>query len=158
MGLYRTHVLPRLINLAMGSPRIAELLWRDALVTAAIQREWIVSLGQRHALERTGHLLCETFLRLEAAGLASGSICEFPITQAELADATGLSAVHVNRTLQELRSTGLVSLANRTLTIHDMGALMRAALFNPSYLHLGRTTTDPTEPEGPAKRGGTDRD
>jgi CRP-like cAMP-binding protein len=129
-----------------SSPRIAELLWRDALVTAAIQREWIVSLGQRHALERTGHLLCETFLRLDAAGLASGSSCEFPITQAELADATGLSAVHVNRTLQELRSTGLVSLANRTLTIHDMAALMRASLFNPSYLHLRREATDRSEP------------
>ena len=121
-----------------GRPRITEALRWDAVVTAAIQREWTVSLGQRHAPERMAHLLCEVFLRLGAAGLARGMSCEIPLTQAELADATGLSAVHVNRTLQELRSAGLISLANRTLTIHDLDALKRAALFNPNYLHLDR--------------------
>ena len=132
----------------LARPRVAEALLWDALVTAAIQREWIVNLGQRHALERTAHLLCEVFLRLRVAGRASGTSCEFPVTQAELADATGLSAVHVNRTLQELRSMRLITLAGRTLTIHDMDALMQAALFNPNYLHLergGLTRADPPE-------------
>jgi CRP-like cAMP-binding protein len=119
-------------------PRITQALWWDTLVTVAIQREWTVNLGQREALERTAHLLCELFLRLRVAGLASGTSCEFPVTQADLADAIGLSPVHVNRTLQKLRVAGLISLSGRTLTIHDLEELKRVALFSANYLHLDR--------------------
>lgn len=121
-----------------GHPRIAQALWWDALVTMAIQREWTVSLGQRDALERIAHLLCELFIRLRTAGLNRGKSCDFPITQAELADATGMSAVHVNRTLQELRSLKLINLSGRVLTIIDLPRLMGVAMFNPNYLHLER--------------------
>lgn len=117
-------------------PCIIRALWCDALITAAIQREWTVNLGQRNATERTAHLLCELFLRLRAVELTYGNSCEFPVTQAELADATGLTAVHVNRTLQELRSAGLIELKSRQLVIPDLSALMRVALFNQNYLHL----------------------
>jgi CRP-like cAMP-binding protein len=125
-------------QLMASSTRIAQALWWDSLVAAAIQREWTVSLGQRDAFERVAHLFCELFLRLESAGLTDGWRCDFPLTQTELGEATGLSAVHVNRTLQELRSAELIMLKDRVLTILDFEALRRAAMFNPAYLHLDR--------------------
>lgn len=117
-------------------PRITQALWWDTLVTAAIQREWTVNLGQRDAVERLGHLLCEIFLRLRSVGLAEGETCPFPITQNDLGDAMGISNVHVNRTLQALRGAGLVELKSRRLTIPNLPALQAASLFNPNYLHL----------------------
>jgi CRP-like cAMP-binding protein len=120
-----------------GHARITQALWWDSLVTIAIQREWTVNLGQRDALERVAHLFCEIFVRLRSAGLTRGKSCSFPITQTELADATGMSAVHVNRTLQELRNMKLINLSNRILTIPDLPRLMQAGLFTPNYLHLG---------------------
>jgi DNA-binding IclR family transcriptional regulator len=78
------------------------------------------------------------FLRLRAVGLTDGNSCHFPLTQVDLADATGLTAVHVNRTLQELRRDGLVELQSKMLTIPDFKALQSAAMFNDNYLHLNR--------------------
>jgi len=121
-----------------GHPRITQALWWEALVNIAIQREWTVNIGQRNALERVGHLLCELFIRLRATGLTSENGCDFPITQADLAAATGLSVVHVNRTLQELRHAGLIVLHGKHLSIPDFPALMKVSLFNPNYLHLDR--------------------
>ncbi len=121
-----------------GHARVTQALWWDALVTMAIQREWTVNLGQRDALERVAHLLCEIFIRIRTAGLSRGKSCDFPITQAELADATGMSTVHVNRTLQELRSLKLINLAGRVLTIMDLPRLMQVGMFTPNYLHLDR--------------------
>ena len=117
-------------------PRLMEALRWNTAVAAATQREWIVSLGQRDAFERVGHLLCELFMRLQSVGLAQDGTCELPVVQTDLADATGLSAVHVNRTLQELRSAGLIVLKGRTLHIPNLAALQEASLFNPAYLHL----------------------
>lgn len=128
----------RIEEMTLGHPRITQALWWDTLVGAATQREWTVNLGQRTAFERIGHLLCELFLRLRAVGLTDGEACEFPLTQAEIADATGLSTVHVNRTLQELRAAGLVVLKGKVLTLPRLDALMGACLFNPNYLHLDR--------------------
>jgi CRP-like cAMP-binding protein len=116
-------------------PRLSKALRWERLVTAAIQREWTVSLGQRSAFERVAHLLCELFLRLHAVGLVEANRCELPPTQAELAEATGLSAVQVNRTLQELRRQGLILLRGRELAIPNLKALQSAAQFNPNYLH-----------------------
>jgi hypothetical protein len=84
------------------------------------------------------HLFCELFLRLRAVGRTSGNSCELPVTQAELADTLGLSTVHVNRTLQDLRAENLIILRGKVLTIPDLDALQRAAMFNPNYLHLQR--------------------
>lgn len=119
-------------------PRITQALWWDALVNMAIQREWTVNLGQRVALERVAHLLCELFFRLRSAGLTDGESCGFPLTQGELADATGMSTVHINRTLQELRALKLITLSNRVLSIHDLDRLMHVGMFNANYLHLDR--------------------
>jgi CRP-like cAMP-binding protein len=71
-------------------------------------------------------------------GLADNDTCELPVTQVDLGETVGLSSVHVNRTLQELRASGLITLRDRTLIIHDLDALQNIALFNPGYLHLGR--------------------
>lgn len=122
--------------LMLAHPRVTQALWWESLVAAATQREWSVNLGQRDALERMAHLFCELFLRLKTVGLAAGNSVELPLTQSELAEATGLSAVHVNRTLQELRTRGLIILRDRTLTIPSFAALRDAGLFNDNYLHL----------------------
>lgn len=123
-------------QLTSAHPSLAQALWRETLVTASIQREWTVNLGQRIAYERVAHLLCEVFLRLRTVGLTNGTTCAFPLTQADMADATGLSVVHVNRTVQELRAAGLIVLRDKSLTVNDLQALQDAALFNPNYLHL----------------------
>jgi len=116
-------------------PALSRALWMESLVVAAIQREWTVSLGQRTARERIAHLFCEIFERLETVELAEGDRCEMPLTQIDLGEATGMTAVHVNRTLQELRREGLIVLNNRILTIPDRQALMTVGMFNPTYLH-----------------------
>ncbi|MBU6464468.1 MAG: Crp/Fnr family transcriptional regulator [Bradyrhizobium sp.] len=125
-------------EISAGYPRIATALWWETLVNAAIQREWTMNLGQRTASERMAHLLCEIFFRLRLAGLTEGLTCEFPLTQADLADATGLSKVHVNRTLQELRAADLVILRGKVLTVPCLERLMSSGLFNPNYLHMDR--------------------
>ncbi|WP_376091664.1 Crp/Fnr family transcriptional regulator [Roseomonas sp. CCTCC AB2023176] len=132
--------LPRttLDDLTACHPRVGQALWWETLVAHAIHREWIVSLGQRDAAERIGHLLCELLLRLRSVGLTRGDTCDIPLTQADLGDAMGLSTVHVNRTLQYLRGAGLITLKGGVLTIPDLCALMDASLFNPTYLHLHR--------------------
>jgi CRP-like cAMP-binding protein len=114
---------------------LAEAFWCETLSNAAIQREWTMNLGRRDAFERVAHLLCELIERLRPVGLWDGNSCAFPVTQLDLADATGLSVVHVNRTLQELRSSRLIVLRDRILTVNDLDALKGAALFNPDYLH-----------------------
>jgi CRP-like cAMP-binding protein len=117
-------------------PRLWQALWWESMVSSAIQREWTVNLGQRDAFERVAHLLCELFMRLEAAGLTQGDSSDFPLTQTDLGDATGLSTVHVNRTLRGLREAGLIALRGHRLRIFDMAALRRHAMFNANYLHL----------------------
>ncbi len=136
----RLATVPReiLLDTMDRHPRITRALWWESLVNAAIQREWTVNIGRRTALERLAHLFCELFLRLRAVGLAEGSTCPFPLTQLELADATGLTNVHVNRTLKEMRNAGLIVLKSRQLTVPNLAALQKAALFNPNYLHLER--------------------
>jgi CRP-like cAMP-binding protein len=118
------------------SPRLARAIWWNDLVNAAIAREWITSIGQRSAYERIAHLFCEMYVRLGAVGLCRDDSCDWPLTQNDLADATGLTAVHVNRTLQDLRGRGLVELRGKRLTIPDFAALAKVAMFDPAYLHL----------------------
>jgi CRP-like cAMP-binding protein len=117
-------------------PRIAQAFWWHELVNASIQREWLLNLGQRSAYERLGHLLVEIFFRMRTVGLADSDSCEFPLTQNDLADATGLTSVHVNRTLQDLRRQGLVELDRKRLRLPNLQAVMNASGFNPNYLHL----------------------
>jgi len=116
-------------------PALGRVLWWDTLIDAAIFREWMVNVGRRSAYQRIAHLLCELVTRMHTAGLAKDYTCDLPITQTELADATGLSTVHVNRTLQELRGKGLIELQNGTFLALDWARLKEAAGFDPAYLH-----------------------
>jgi len=117
-------------------PRMTQALSWHELVTAAVQREWTLNLGQRSAYERLAHLLVELYLRLATVGRAYDGRCDFPLTQNDLADATGLTSVHVNRTLQELRGDGLIELERKQLHILDLPRIMEVSMFNPNYLHL----------------------
>ena len=119
-------------------PRITQALWWHELVAMAVQREWTLNVGQRTAIERIAHLFVELFLRLKAVGLTRRDSCDFPMTQTDIAEATGLTAVHVNRTLQQLRRDGLIQLERKELTILDLDRLKDVAMFNPNYLHLNR--------------------
>ncbi|WP_238296036.1 Crp/Fnr family transcriptional regulator [Methylobacterium soli] len=117
-------------------PGIAAAFWRDTLVDAAIFREWMVGMGRKSAFGRIAHLFCEMYLKLEAVGLAGEHRCRLPITQIDLGDALGLSNVHVNRVLQEMRGKGLITLRSNTLVIEAWDDLIRAGEFDPTYLHL----------------------
>jgi CRP-like cAMP-binding protein len=128
----------RFESLLSSHRSLAEAFWRETLVSNAVQREWAINLGRRAALERVAHLFCEIFERLRPVGMVDGNSCMMPVTQMDLADATGLSVVHLNRTLQELRASGLIVLRERTLTISDLDALKAAALYSPSYLQFYR--------------------
>jgi CRP-like cAMP-binding protein len=124
--------------LIQGRPRIAHAFWRETLIDAAIFREWIVGLGRRNAYQHMAHLFCELRMRVSAVGLLEDESFELPVTQSDLADASGLSPVHVNRTLMDLRKANLVSFRSSRLTIHDWEGLQRAAHFDPRYLHQQR--------------------
>jgi CRP-like cAMP-binding protein len=115
--------------------RVGDALRWQQLVSLAIQREWTMNMGQRLARERLAHLFCELFERLQSVGLAAPNRCELPVTQNDLADAMGLTAVHINRTLQQLRASGAISLSSRMLTIADFDLLKNIAMFTPDYLH-----------------------
>jgi len=130
-------------RLTQQHPHIAEAFWRETLIDAAIFREWIVNLGSREAYSRIAHLFCEIFLKLKAVGLTHGHSFDFPVTQAKIADATGLSDVHVNRSLMKLRADGLIAIERGRCTIPDMGRLEEAAMFDPTYLHLKELAPSP---------------
>ncbi len=117
-------------------PRIADVFWRDTLIDAAVFREWMAGIGRRSAFARIAHLFCELFLRYKATGLTNGNSFNLPVTQSEIGDALGLSTVHVNRVLQELRGNGLITLRGGFLTVLDWDGLREAGEFDPAYLHL----------------------
>ncbi|WP_262273537.1 Crp/Fnr family transcriptional regulator [Microvirga yunnanensis] len=119
-------------------PGLGAVLWRDTLIDAAMFRAWMIGIGRRSAYQRIAHLLCELQMRLRAVGLAGEHGYDLPVTQNELGDALGLSTVHVNRVLQDLRSEGLIVLRGGTLHIPDWEALQAAGDFDSAYLHLKR--------------------
>ena len=118
-------------------PGIAQALWRDTMVDASIFREWILNVGQRDAHQRISHLLCEIALRQEETGIGGNPHYEWPFTQEHIGDATGLTSVHVNRTLQRMRGEGLISTGKQSLTIADWEGLRAAGDFQSGYLHQG---------------------
>jgi CRP-like cAMP-binding protein len=117
-------------------PNLAALLWRNTLIDAGIFREWMIGMGRRSAFERIAHLFCEMYLKLQAVGLAGDYRCPMPITQVDLADALGLTSVHVNRVLKEMRGQTLITLRSSTLVIEAWDELLSVSEFDPTYLHL----------------------
>src|SRR3954453_5652120 len=123
-------------DLTRRCPRISDAFWRDTLIDAAVFREWMVCLGRREAYGHMAHLLCELYVRLRSVGLTNGNGYAFPLTQAEFGDALGLSTVHVNRTLQDLRGEGLITLRNGLGPGLGWGRPQGAGEFGPTFLHL----------------------
>lgn len=119
-------------------PHLTRMFWLSTVVDGAIQRAWITCLGRRSAIQHLAHLICEVYLRLEIVGLAADGKFEFPVTQAEIGDMLGLSNVHVNRTLQDLRASGLMQWRGSTVQIDDFEKLSAFAEFDPLYLNLVR--------------------
>ena len=130
-------VIPRsaIMGLATSSPAIRTAMWIDTLLDASIFREWVVNVGRRDSRARIAHLLCELVFRLKKIGAGDGGAYDFPLTQEQLADATGLTAVHTNRTLQSLRKDGLIQLSARSLSVLDWERLKEVADFDELYLH-----------------------
>lgn len=118
------------------SPVLTELLWRSTLIDAAINREWLLSIGARNAAVRIAHLLCEMQIRLERIGRADTKGFALPMTQIDLADAVGLTPVHTNRMLRELRERGLAEFRDQHVRIFDLDELHAFAEFDPNYLYL----------------------
>lgn len=118
-------------------PHLTRMLWLMTLLDSAIHREWIVAMGRRSALEQMAHLLCEIFTRLSTVGLGNPNReLILPINQTELGDTLGLSTVHVNRTLQQLRAEKLIVWQGQAVRILDWDRLARVAQFDDAYLHL----------------------
>jgi CRP-like cAMP-binding protein len=124
----------RVKALIHDDPRISEVISREMAREAAILQEWLLGLGRRSASSRIAHLICELVVRTSRHG--HGETHHFPLTQVELADAVGLSVVHVNRVLQTLRADGLIRLSRARLQIGDWNRLAEVAGFDPAYLRL----------------------
>jgi CRP-like cAMP-binding protein len=123
--------------LAFERPNVGMAMWFDTLVDASVFREWIANVGRRDAHTRIAHLLCEFSLRLKVAGLGEATNYELPMSQEQIADCTGLTSVHVNRTLKKLETENLISRrGSRSVTIGDWNKLAHAGDFDSTYLHL----------------------
>jgi CRP-like cAMP-binding protein len=117
-------------------PHLTRLLWLSTLIDGAIHREWLTTMGRLSATAQMAHFICELFLRLRAVERAEGDTIQLPLTQAELGDTLGLSTVHVNRVLQELRKEGLIRWQGDALTILDWKRLEEVGEFTSTYLNL----------------------
>jgi CRP-like cAMP-binding protein len=130
-------------ELAFAMPNVGMAMWYDTLVDASIFREWIANIARRNAAARIAHLLCEFGVRLEAAGLGAKLAYELPMTQEQLADCTGLTSVHVNRTLKLLEAAGDITRSVRHVAIADWQKISATGDFQSEYLHLRNPTLQP---------------
>jgi CRP-like cAMP-binding protein len=128
----------RLRDITERYPHLGRIFWFNSNMDAAITRELALSLGQRTALGRMAHLFCELYVRLDVVGRVDGSAYDFPLTQREVSECLGLTVVHANRTLQELRRRRLVEFEKGKLTILDRRGLEAVAEFDPAYLYINR--------------------
>jgi CRP-like cAMP-binding protein len=128
--------------LAVNRPAIGRAMWIDALIDASIFREWVVNVGRRDARTRIAHLLCEFAVRMHAAGLTEPNGYELPMTQEQIGDATGLTSVHVNRTLKSLAEDGIITRNGRYIGFADWNRIRSAADFSDLYLHIDQTVNE----------------
>jgi CRP-like cAMP-binding protein len=124
----------KLFEIVEKHPRIGSALWADTMIEAAIYRQWLTNVGRCSAYTRIAHLLCELSTRLEVVSPTKTNSWTLPMSQTDIGDAMGLSTVHVNRTLQQLRAEGLIRLHSHVLEVRDWERLRAAAEFDPSYL------------------------
>ena len=125
-----------LSDMMQASATLSRALQRETLVDAAIFREWILNIGTRQAVARVAHLLCELTMRMQVVGLARDRSFNLPMSQADIGEATGISSVHANRVIQELRARQAIEWRSKALKILDWQMLVSLADFSPSYLHL----------------------
>jgi CRP-like cAMP-binding protein len=130
-------------DIAYSHPAIGRAMLLDTLVDGSIFREWIANVGRRDARSRVAHLLCEFAVRLQAAGESAPHTYRLPMTQEQLADATGLTSVHVNRMIQSLRRDQLISTDRRSVTIENWEGLVTAGDFSTAYLHTESVESSP---------------
>lgn len=123
-------------GISIDFPHLTRLLWLLTLIDAAIFRQWLVASGHLPAVGQIGHFFCELYVRLALIGLADGFAFDLPISQADLGDSMGLSAVHVNRCLKNLRETGLLEWNGGLAVIRDWDALQEIAEFDAAYLNI----------------------
>jgi len=137
LGPSEVALVPRsaILSLRETRPAIGLAMWTETLIDSSIFREWVVNVGRRDSKARIAHLLCELAVRLDRISGAKGGAYDFPLTQEQLADATGLTPVHTNRTLQTLRKNGLIELNGRSLKVLDWAGLREAGDFDELYLH-----------------------
>ena len=128
----------RLRAITEQHPHLTRVYWFATNLDAAIHREWELSLGRRSALSRLAHLFCELHVRLGLVGLADDTGYDLQLTQTDLAECLGLTAVHVNRTLKELRKQDLVEFRGGRVALTNLAGLRRVAEFDPNYLYLDR--------------------
>lgn len=124
-----------IVEVAAQFPMIGCAFARQAMVEVSIAREWILNLGRRSARQRVSHFICEMASLQKAAHLSEGPSFVWPLTQDQIADTTGMTTVHVNRTIQALRRDGIISIDRQTLTIRDWNLLRREGDFRAAYLH-----------------------
>ncbi|AZN70627.1 Crp/Fnr family transcriptional regulator [Georhizobium profundi] len=125
-------------ELTETEPHLSRLLWLSTLIDAAVHRRWLVTSGRLSASAQLAHLLCEIFLRLQVVELVDGNRFSFPISQVELSDALGLSTVHMNRTIRDLREHELVSWKGSEVTILNWDRLAEHGDFDAAYLNIGQ--------------------
>jgi CRP-like cAMP-binding protein len=126
-------------RLTVRSRELTRTLWISTTVDAAVHRTWVTLLGGADAYRRTAHLICELYVRMNLVGRVVRDSFNFDVTQADLGDTLGMSTVHMNRTLMQLREDALVTLKKGTVTVHDLQRLKEAAAFDPAYLNIRET-------------------
>ena len=142
-----------MMDLLLNRPGIALAFWWNTLQDEGVLRERIIDEGRRDAYSRIAFLIYEILLRLRAVGVMDDQHFEFPITQTDLADATGLTPVHVNRMLQRLREEKLIAVEGKRWTVLDPAGLRKAAQFEANYLHLDRAKDEPDSEAGKRLKG-----
>lgn len=146
-----------LLSIAEKHPRIQQALFYEELTRHAITREWVLLLGQRKAAERLAYLIFETYARLRAMGMVTGQSFELPITQADLADIVGMSKVHLNRTLQQMRKSNLVIWSGTHVELPDPAALARVAQFDQGFEKMAQEFRDRARAHAPAEQPAEER-
>ena len=124
----------RLLEVLKHHPHLGRLLWLSTLIDAAIHRQWIVSMGVRSAASRLAHLFCEIQVRLDGVGIGNPWGFDLPLTQVELAELLGMTPIHMNRMIRELRDDKILTFKGKVVRIHNWENLIKLAEFDPFYL------------------------
>ena len=128
-----SHVFLR--EITRRRPNVAEIFWRDTLIDAAMFRDWIVNVGQRPAPSRLAHIVVELRERLKVIGQVQGAWFEMPLTQEQIGEAMGITPVHANRIVKQLRDDNVLEFHRGSVRVIDEQKLLELADFDGLYLH-----------------------